>query len=235
MIIYKITNKVNGKIYIGQTIRTLEQRKWQHLDAAKHGCRTHLYSAIRKYGEENFEFEVIDEASSIEELNELERYYIAKFDCIKSGYNMVDGGNNNVMFLDSVKQKHLESMRSDETRAKISKSMKQYRKEHPWTDEQRRKFAKSKYGNKNFSGHHLTPEHREAINKKLRKQVYCVNEQGEVVEKFNSVTDAAKWWYARDFSNRKDYYDLCNIIKQSNKQDKFIKGLKWIYGEEMVL
>ena len=109
MIIYKVTNKVNGKIYIGQTIRTLEQRKWQHLDCARNGVKTHFYNAIRKYGEENFVFEIIDEASSIVELNELERYYIAKFNCVEDGYNMVDGGNNNVMFLNDVKQKHLET------------------------------------------------------------------------------------------------------------------------------
>ena len=229
MIIYKVTNKVNGKIYIGQTIRTLEQRKWQHLDAAKNGCKTHFYNAIRKYGEDNFIFEIIDEASTLSELNELERYYIAKFNCIENGYNMVDGGNNNVMFLDDVKQKHLESMRSDETRAKISKSMKQYRKEHPWTDEQKQKFSKSKLGNKNFSGHHLSVEHREAINKKLRKKVYCINEQGEKRQEFNSVKKAAMWWYENGFSDRKNYYDLCNVIKKSNIENKYVRGLKWIY------
>lgn len=229
MIIYKVTNKVNGKVYIGQTIRTLEQRKWQHLDAAKNGCKTHFYNAIRKYGEDSFVFEILDEASSVQELNELERYYIAKFDSIKNGYNMVDGGNNNVMFLDDVKQKHLESMRSNETRAKISKTLKKYRKEHPWTEEQKRKFAESKYGNKNFEGHHLTPEHREAINKKLRKKVYCINENGNKIAEFNSVKAAAEWWYNNGFSDRKNYYDLCNVIKQSNTQDKFIRGLKWIY------
>lgn len=229
MIIYKVTNKVNGKIYIGQTIRTLEQRKWQHLDCAKNGVKTHFYNAIRKYGEENFVFEIIDEASSLKELNELERYYIAKFKCIENGYNMVDGGNNNVMFLDDVKQKHLESMRSDETRAKISKTMKEYRKEHPWADEQKRKFAKSKYGNKNFAGHTLTEKHKEALNKSRYKRVYCINEQGEKICEFNSVKLAAKWWFENGFSDRKNYYDLCNVIKKSNKENKFIRGLKWIY------
>lgn len=229
MIIYKVTNKVNGKVYIGQTIRTLEQRKWQHLDAAKNGCKTHFYNAIRKYGEENFVFEIIDEASSVSELNELERYYIAKFDTIKNGYNMVDGGNNNVMFLDDVKQKHLESMRSAETRAKISKTLKQYRKEHPWTEEQKRKFAESKYGNKNFAGYHLTPEHREAINKKLRKKVHCIDENKNVIAKFNSVRDAAKWWWQNGYEDRKSWDDIQNIIKNSAVNDKYIRGLKWIY------
>ena len=229
MIIYKVTNKVNGKIYIGQTVRTLEQRKWQHLDAAKHGCKTHFYNAIRKYGEDNFVFEVIDEASSIQELNALERYYIAKFNCIKEGYNMVDGGNNNVMFLDKVKQKHLESMRSAETRAKISKSMKEYRKEHPWTEEQKRKFAKSKYGNKNFAGHKLTREHIEALNKSHYKKVYCINKNNEIVAQFNTVQSGAKWWHDNGYNTVKDWHNLCNTIKASSKQDKFIKGLKWIY------
>ena len=229
MIIYKVTNKVNGKCYIGQTIRTLEQRKWQHLDCAKNGVKTHFYNAIRKYGGDNFIFEVIDEASTLEELNELERYYIKKYDCINNGYNMVDGGDNNVMFLDDVKQKHLESMRSDETRRKISQSLKQYRKEHPWTDEQKRKFAVSKYGNKNFAGHKLTPEHREAINKKLRKKVYCVNEIGEIINEFDSVKSAAEWWYQNGFSDRKNSNDLSNVIKKSNTKDIFIRGLKWLY------
>lgn len=229
MIIYKVTNKFNGKVYIGQTIRTLEQRKWQHLDAAKNGCKTHFYNAIRKYGEKNFVFEIIDEASSVQELNELERYYIQKYDSIKNGYNMVDGGNNNVMFLDDVKQKHLESMRSAETRAKISKTMKQYRKEHPWTEEQKRKFAESKYGNKNFAGHHLTPEHREAINKKLRKKVHCIDENKNVVAEFNSVREASKWWWQNGYEDHKSWDDIQNIIKNSAVNDKYIRGLKWIY------
>lgn len=229
MIIYKATNKINGKVYIGQTIRTLEQRKWQHLDAAKNGCKTHFYNAIRKYGEENFVFEIIDEASSIQELNELERYYIDKFDTIKNGYNMVDGGDNNVMFLDDVKQKHLESMRSEETRKKISATLKNYRKEHPWTEEQKRKFAESKYGNKNFAGHHLTPEHREAINKKLRKKVHCIDENKNVVAEFNSVRDAAKWWWQNGYEDRKSWDDIQNIIKSSAVNNKYIRGLKWIY------
>lgn len=229
MIIYKVTNKVNGKVYIGQTIRNLEIRKWEHLQCAKDGVKTHLYYAIRKYGEDNFTFEIIAEASSKQELNELERYYIKKYDSINNGYNMVDGGDNNVMFLDDIKQKHLESMRSEETRKKISATLKKYRKEHPWTEEQKRKFAESKYGNKNFAGHHLTPEHREAINKKLRKKVHCIDENKNVVAEFSSVRDAAKWWWQNGYEDRKSWDDIQNIIKSSAVNNKYIRGLKWIY------
>ena len=56
MLIYKITNTVNGKIYVGQTVRTLEERKWQHINTAKNGHKNHLYNAMRKYGIENLTY-----------------------------------------------------------------------------------------------------------------------------------------------------------------------------------
>ena len=79
MIIYKATNKINGKVYIGQTEKTLEHRKEvHHRDSER--MDTYFYRAIRKYGWENFEWEVIDDsATTREELNALEQYYIAKY------------------------------------------------------------------------------------------------------------------------------------------------------------
>ena len=233
MLIYKITNKVNGKVYIGQTTRTLEVRKQEHLDCAfMYKLNTHIYNAMRKYGANNFVFEEICKAKDIDELNYLETYYILQYDSVRNGYNMSYGGDNNVMFCEKTAEKHNAVMRSDDVRNRISKSMKKYRKEHPWTEEQKRKFAISKLGNKNFAGHHLTPEHREAINKKLRKKVYCIDMDGNIINEFNSVKSAAEWWY-KDFPKRKNYHDLCNIIKKSNTQDIDIKGIKWLYKEVM--
>ena len=68
MIIYKITNKINGKVYIGQTIRSLEIRKRGHIQCAEQGMNRHLYNAMRKYGIENFEFEEMCKANSKSEL-----------------------------------------------------------------------------------------------------------------------------------------------------------------------
>ena len=71
MIIYKITNKINSKVYIGQTIHTLNYRKNQHLKCARNyidNCRL-LNKALRKYGFDNFKWEIIDETSNQEELN----------------------------------------------------------------------------------------------------------------------------------------------------------------------
>lgn len=197
MLIYKITNTVNGKIYVGQTVRTLEERKWQHINTAKKGHKNHLYNAMRKYGIENFKFEKICDVDNIEDLNILERYYIAKYNCIKDGYNMVDGGNNNVMFLDDVKRKHSERMRSKETRSKISRSMKQYRKEHPFTEEHRRKLSEkaSKRVYKGVKKVKKTCSGNIEVKRCDTRSIgcYCITENGDKFD-FHSYRDAWNWW-----------------------------------------
>ena len=92
MYIYVITNKLNGKIYIGQTINSVETRFKEH-------CRKHntlIDRTIHKYGKENFMFEILDTAETLEQLNELERYYISLSDSTNRdvGYNLCKGGNN---------------------------------------------------------------------------------------------------------------------------------------------
>lgn len=78
MIVYKATNITNKKVYIGITTKTLEHRMKIHKrDSKKLG--TYFYNAIRKYGFDNFKWEVIDTASSIDELHKKEIYYISKY------------------------------------------------------------------------------------------------------------------------------------------------------------
>lgn len=88
MWIYKITNLLNNKVYIGQTIRTVQSRWRRHiLDAKNNKLNTHFARAIRKYGEENFSVEIIDTANSAEELTQKESNYIIKYNSIQDGYN----------------------------------------------------------------------------------------------------------------------------------------------------
>ena len=93
--IYKITNKVNGKIYIGQTIRSVEQR-WKDHQAAWHGNRhcQALYDAFDKYGIENFDIEEIEQCAETE-LNAKEQFWIQYYDSFNSGYNITLGGDGN--------------------------------------------------------------------------------------------------------------------------------------------
>jgi len=182
MIIYKATNKINGKCYIGQTRHSLAERKRAHYNKARQGIDTHFYSAIRKYGEDNFEWEIICSANNKQTLNELETFYITKYDSIKHGYNMVDGGDNNIMDIESVKTKHNAVMQSEEVRSKISVSMKKYRAEHPFTDEHRRKLSEKAQGNHNFGSGDTR-----SIG------CYCIDTDGKEYH-FHSYRDAWKWW-----------------------------------------
>lgn len=93
MIIYKIQNKINGKIYIGQTIKPLNQRISQHKSNSKN--KSVIGNAIKKYGWDNFDAEIIDTATNIEELNRKEIYWIGYYkSLVPNGYNIEIGGKN---------------------------------------------------------------------------------------------------------------------------------------------
>ena len=96
MWIYKITNIQNNKIYIGQTIRPVQERINRHFnDALNNIIDTHLARAIRKWGEYSFVYEIIDTANSQEELTLKEQQYIKMFHTTDSrfGYNETDAIN----------------------------------------------------------------------------------------------------------------------------------------------
>lgn len=94
--IYKIENKINGNIYIGQS-KNIDKRIKHHFQCAFNNSEKNkeydkaLYRAIRKYGKENFEWSII-ELCSKEELYEKEIYWIKKYDSFKNGYNETEGG-----------------------------------------------------------------------------------------------------------------------------------------------
>lgn len=96
-IIYKITSPSN-KVYIGQTINTLEKRWKEHIydcnDPKKNHCKA-LNNAIKKYGHSVFKVEIIEECNEIEKLNELEYTYINLYNSIiPKRYNIKYGGGN---------------------------------------------------------------------------------------------------------------------------------------------
>lgn len=111
MIIYKITNKINGKIYIGQTRQSIDIRFSCHCkkSTATKGVSL-IANSIQKYGRDNFTIIKIDEAYSLPELNEKETYWINFYNSTNKtiGYNLMSGGRN--------------SSHSQESKDKISKA-----------------------------------------------------------------------------------------------------------------
>lgn len=96
MVIYKISNTINDKVYIGLTCLPLNKRWIQHKADARRGDPKPLYRAMRKYGLDKFRVEQIDSAETLEELGEKERYYIALYHSVSpNGYNLTCGGERN--------------------------------------------------------------------------------------------------------------------------------------------
>lgn len=91
--IYKYTNNINGKIYIGQTKQDLEHRHKKHLSQLNNN--TYFHRAVKKYGIENFTMELIEDNIPFNQLNDRERYWIDKLDSfytLGKGYNLTQGG-----------------------------------------------------------------------------------------------------------------------------------------------
>ena len=91
--IYKITNTINGKSYIGQTIQNVKERFYQHCatKCSKAVSNMAIHRAIKKYGKSNFTVEVIEEIDSTN-LNDRERYWIKYYNSYNNGYNSTKGG-----------------------------------------------------------------------------------------------------------------------------------------------
>lgn len=95
MIIYKVTNKINGKVYIGKTKRSLEARWKQHCrDVGSKHAHFKIQDAIKEFGADAFTVEQIDVAASTDEGNAKEMHWIKHYNSIENGYNTSPGGKN---------------------------------------------------------------------------------------------------------------------------------------------
>lgn len=118
MIIYKATNKKTHLSYVGQTLRDLKFRKAEHLRRAQQADRTRptiFHKAISEYGSGEFEWTILEVCSSLEQLNEREKFYIKLLNTQSpNGYNQTTGG-------------HMDSTMSEEIRNRIAEGV---RKKH---------------------------------------------------------------------------------------------------------
>lgn len=142
MIIYQITNKVDGKIYIGQTIQELSKRIKSHFTDKSSHC-TYLRRAINKYGRKNFEIKIVSTCKSPEEMNLKEAYYIEFFNSLApNGYNLDSGGNNKKI--------------SEITKKKMSHAH-MGKKRKPFSDEHRLNISRAHFGKS------LSQKHKQSI------------------------------------------------------------------------
>lgn len=206
-IIYKITNKVNGHIYIGQTIRTIEERFSEH----KRKKKSYISKALRHYGFENFIIEKIDNENNIEELNNKEYYWIKFCNCIHpNGYNLCDGGGNTSNY------HHTEESKQKMSNSKKGKYMGEnnpfFGKTH--SDDIKLLLSKQRKGRK------LTEEWKKNVGIASQRKVINLDTK----EIFNSINNAAK------------KYNLKSTHISRVCRGKRIKtgGFKWMYYDEYI-
>lgn len=134
MFIYKLTNTLNNKIYIGLTTETISERCRKRIAEAKYrdSKNSYILNAIRKHGSEVFKVEQIDTAFSLEELQQKEIFYIQQYNSTnrKIGYNLTKGGEGNLGLKmsdktkEKIRQKAIGRKASIETKIKMSNSKK---------------------------------------------------------------------------------------------------------------
>jgi len=132
-VVYLITNKVNGKAYVGVSERGLQARKREHINRSKAGSKFPIHRAIAKYGVDSFEFEILESCADASYLPGTERRLIAEFGTlVPRGYNRTLGGDgvSGLVF-------------GDETRRRMSEKAKQ---RPPFSEETRRKLSAASAG-----------------------------------------------------------------------------------------
>jgi group I intron endonuclease len=227
--VYKITNLINGKVYIGQTANLRKRFNCYNCNKAK--AQQKLHNAFIKYGWCNFKMEAIAFARFGDELNNLEKFIISTYDAVKNGYNIQNGGNS--------AGKH-----SAETRKKMSENSmgsknKNYGK--PMTDEQKNKISQSNKGKKrseddkikmseSHKGKKLSEYQKRKISEGQYKNIEQYDKDGKCINVFNSVKAAAE--HLSKITNRGFRSVESCIANCARGKINSSGGYKWKYKEK---
>ncbi len=216
--IYKIICLPTGKLYIGQTLRTIEKRWKRHIRDAKKGSEHKFHRAIRKYGEENFTVEELLAVSAPTkkelkaQLDSLEIEYISRFNTREKGYNSTDGGEGTagrVCSEESRERYRKANMGernpsfgkacSEETKEKVRKAnlgRPSPMKGRKHSKETRKKMSDSHKGERNyFFGKSLSAEHKAKMSESHKGEKFSE-------ERKKKISDSVKrMWEQKSLNN----------------------------------
>jgi len=224
MKVYCIENKLNGKKYIGITKGAIERRFKQHKQLAKNVSKEnqHLHDALIKYGFKNFIIYQQDEAESIAELYEKEKYWIKTLDTKKNGYNETDGGegSHGRVLSEETKQKirvaAIKRFEDVEQRNHLSKKSKEWLAQLSKEDKEMisKKISISNMGNQRAKGKHWT------LSDEAKKNIGNAKSKTWLITYPNGKIETIK--NMREFcrNNGLDQGALINVSRGKNKHHK---------------
>lgn len=176
--IYKITNDINQKVYIGKTSFTIEKRWQEHCRDSKKEWffeKRPLYSAMKKYGIEHFHIEQIEECEE-ENASNREQYWIGYYKGYEEGYNATRGGDGKISLnYDEI----ISLLQSGEYPIDIANKL------NCSCDSIRQIAVLYNIPIKNKSNDMLRGEKKRAIN--------CYDKQGNFIQSFEAISDAVRW------------------------------------------
>lgn len=246
--VYLITNKINGKMYVGITKRGYKSRFVEHISSAACGSKTILHNAIRKYGKENFDLSLLESDVDESIIGERERYYIALYNTYykyRKGYNMTIGGNGTIGYQFTDEVKHRMSLAntgrkySKERNEKIRKAM----LGREYLPEWRTALSKArmgKYGGKSnpfYGKQHNAKTKSKISNANSKYTIYQFDkETGSVLREFKNSMDAGRWVVDNGYSKAKP--DTCVtrilLVCRSENPNCTAYGFKWRLKEKSI-
>ena len=252
--IYMYTNKINGKGYAGQT-NDFNRRYKEHIDAMINKNNDEynkpIHCALRKYGLDNFDVEILKENLNTQcLLNLYECYYIKKFDLLcknGKGYNISDGGSNGNPFagkteeeMEEIRQNmseaHKDKKHSEETKQKMSETRKG--ENHPMygkklSEETKQKQSEAKKGIK------LSEEHKQKQSEAKKGKTNPMygrtgtnHPRAKCVAQYDLDDNLIRIWdYAKQASEELgiNHGSICSCCKGKYKS---AGGFIWKYHEE---
>ena len=203
--IYKITNNINQKVYIGQTIMAPMQRWQKHKSDARLNKPYPLYKAMNKYGINNFSFEILEEVD-IEQLDEKERYYINLYNSYintnnSNGYNATLGGSDGNHYFNPCVDDVIKNA------------------QHMTINQLANYFGVGYYTMKNYLNNHDIQAQKGKTSAKSIAQI-DIN-TNEVIQIFPSIASASRF-----FGKNPDNSGIKDVLKGKNKT---AYGYKWKY------
>ena len=206
-IIYKITNTVNGKVYIGKTLESIEKRWKEHQKDSLRFTDRPLYRAMNKYGIEKFVIETIEEPE-VELLSQRECYWIEYYNSYHFGYNATLGGDGKVLYdYQQIVNKYLEGA-----------LVKEIAKEFECSTETVSKALNLANIDSNVNSY-----------KRSLKSVFMCESDGTIIKEFQSRAEAATWLIEQKIAKTDDKDNVVAAIgRVVNGQRKSAYKKLWV-------